>query len=1644
MQFLPKPATEKKLFQLVSTALQESSFKEMSRYALQVNALNFLKFHLDKFQSLAVENYQNLCEKIQFYLTQENSKLSHCAHGAMIAFQEVMANSLPGLISSAGDERGKAIFVYLYRNLFSTFLDSDAKPKSLALAIEGLGKLSPFCASFLGASEVVTLFSSLLQKCKQIRLSVLNSQNNSNFHNSSRWSDMNSLYYYPNLVLSLATIISTNEIADLNEVVVSQLKSLQSFCTFLIGSYPMQLPPQQKVSTRALICLLKALHLRNIYFEKFVDEFWVQVLLRSCQHPSINVLLQVASDTADEKVLSYKNYIPLLQAIIHANSSDKNQYLDDENELLSQRFSESLRMSMLNAFVRIIQLLNLRTVRKQQTEDADFLISGIEEMVPEKPSDVEIFVNLVAIFEQIVPGLVTTSELAEKQFFVEFLELICGLVEMYSYVSGIYKLLTTLLKLVITANDEEVSSSSVNNDVITSILKPVALFLKSSISSFSDEILISALFALFAMPVEVYAVIDKQLEFIRKCLKNAFGLNYLPLAKSALEVMETLISASGVKYFKRTDISQTLQFVAPALFPYLCFTDSVDNDSQVLASIRKVQSRSKIQSYFKSPSNSAEVDPKEMRTFQEKLFVFLSDANIPIQKLFSELQKSEMDTKLLSVTANSSSKIEFPLPFKDLRPVITFDSIITSVIDSARYSTNRKCKIAACELLHSLCLLIIGKNAQTRSSENLDTFVTIFELLFPAIIQLAADSDSIANQLFAPLTLQSVHWFTSSKYQSSPETLCFVSAIFDQLTSGQSVKVTIFAARCLTEVFEWSIKHCPRDEDLMKNTRIKQMCKLITYNARNPKLKAKSGALVAFCACKRVIREYKIVVDTFLFEWMLAFLDLLKSLHYVAPSDTSLMRKAKDVIEALVKIYSKYGEMFRQKSKGRRIPYKFKDATTSEMLKHLVSQVTSPETEYRRSVLTLIGTFIPLAGLSLPNFFKTEITSGHLEIKNSQVDHAVQRINAGDLDQSLDSKVLFEFLNAALGSLDCYTWAIANGKFDILKFLSDGKHLCLLIHCFVKFMTTESGFSGFREKLAQENYPLKCRLDELSSMLITSLFRFINLINESTKGKNMSKICALIIPANFSEFLSLFVSEPARFISSDISELDEILVETLRHMSSVPEQRLPLESEICSIFSLNKNDKTQKYLLIAKLVEETLANTKVLTNTVKSCQLSFQAFPSLYSLEKRQNISKLLLELCYQKIDELRSSLLEEILHFAFDLHFDASQFVSFVLHGANSSNTLSTSNSLSTTSSFMSKCNRKMCQIFVNNLSKCLDHVINLCKESATGNERTILFNFLSCASDNWFTNREKWSSDNLNRGQNLKYFSANLDSLSEIAVNSKVECFELLINICRNLVAIDKDSVLSEKSVARQILNVFNFCLKEGKIQFTAKIDALELLTYLMNVEDDINQEVNATLKEFLIEDLVIEDGISMADRNNLTLGSALDRFALVEKSFDRLFHALKSTSCSKLLDTLVPVVCRTSNFPFLEKFQTALCSIGSSLKFRVNETLLLLNKSFQLCLKNYDLMPDVRRRVFEQVFKVLIANCASNIFKQFFFDKLKLLMEVLDSSSRSSAILSQQTSIPDSLLDVEIVFNTFNCAIEIFKGSVMFSRIISVLVP
>ncbi len=82
----------------------------------------------------------------------------------------------------------------------------------------------------------------------------------------------------------------------------------------------------------------------------------------------------------------------------------------------------------------------------------------------------------------------------------------------------------------------------------------------------------------------------------------------------------------------------------------------------------------------------------------------------------------------------------------------------------------------------------------------------LYKHVFPALLQLACDVEQVARQLFEPLVMQLIHWFTGNKKFESEETATFLNAMQEGVMHPTDTALRDFSARCLKEFLKWSIK----------------------------------------------------------------------------------------------------------------------------------------------------------------------------------------------------------------------------------------------------------------------------------------------------------------------------------------------------------------------------------------------------------------------------------------------------------------------------------------------------------------------------------------------------------------------------------------------------------------------------------------------------------------------------------------------------------------------------------------------------------------------------------------------------------------------------------------------------------------------
>ena len=78
--------------------------------------------------------------------------------------------------------------------------------------------------------------------------------------------------------------------------------------------------------------------------------------------------------------------------------------------------------------------------------------------------------------------------------------------------------------------------------------------------------------------------------------------------------------------------------------------------------------------------------------------------------------------------------------------------------------------------------------------------------LFPVLFRLASSAEKVASQLFRPLVMQLIHWFTKNTKFENEETMALLETTTDAISNPSDGKLREFAAEALNEFVAWSLK----------------------------------------------------------------------------------------------------------------------------------------------------------------------------------------------------------------------------------------------------------------------------------------------------------------------------------------------------------------------------------------------------------------------------------------------------------------------------------------------------------------------------------------------------------------------------------------------------------------------------------------------------------------------------------------------------------------------------------------------------------------------------------------------------------------------------------------------------------------------
>uniref|UniRef100_A0A3P8W2M6 DNA-dependent protein kinase catalytic subunit n=1 Tax=Cynoglossus semilaevis TaxID=244447 RepID=A0A3P8W2M6_CYNSE len=813
------------------------------------------------------------------------------------------------------------------------------------------------------------------------------------------------------------------------------------------------------------------------------------------------------------KVPLSENYLDLFRGLLDCDQL-KSRLLYDELVKSILRIVEKLDLS--------VQKLN--TDEESQAPDAAAHILPSSDptahLVPNKVKDFTAFINLVEFCK-----LLRTKHVEYFQSWMYPLshELILHSIH-NPLVSGFYKLLALTMKIakrikyfqgvgVRNAASPEADSVKLTCFALFSKFgKEVCVRLKQ----YKDELLSSCLTFVLSLHHNIVALdVKAYCPALEAALK--LGLSHAPLANTALDALEDW------------------SFHIPLETLQPCYTNILPL----------------LDGYLKNTSGSEDAPLVAVRLRVVKLLGRLGGK---LNRNLVTVSSEEMMKKF--VAWDTERRLSFAVPFTDMKPVIYLDPFLPRISELALSTSDRQTKVAACELLHSLVVYMVGKSAQMVEGKSaLPPMYKLHKRLFPVLLRLACDVDQVTRQLFEPLVMQLIHWFTNNKKFESQDTVAVLEAILDGVVDPMDSTLRDFCGRCIEEFVKWSIKQTTPKQQEKSPTNMKSLFKRIYSLALHPNGYKRLGSALAFNSIYRHFEENSLV-EQFVFEVLVIFVESLALAHSDERSMT--LQQCKTAIDHLKRIIKHKAPSLNQRNAKRRIPRGFppdEKLLLSDVVLWLLEQCGRPQTDCRHKCMELFYEFVPLlpGKPSPPQWMDSMLKDHGIHFLTSRFEGGglLAQPTLRDLTGPFSVRATLQWMDLLLAALDCYNTFIST---------KDESSFLKAIHFFLTELVTQDLAA------AQSCFPVHERVSHFSPRevdqynyskctITVRLLEFATMV--LVKGdKELLKILEPdVFCTVFFELTALAVCEPAAvgFNMADIEvmrNLPEVCVALLKALVS--------------------------------------------------------------------------------------------------------------------------------------------------------------------------------------------------------------------------------------------------------------------------------------------------------------------------------------------------------------------------------------------------------------------------------------------------------------------------------------------------------------
>lgn len=692
-------------------------------------------------------------------------------------------------------------------------------------------------------------------------------------------------------------------------------------------------------------------------------------IIWTCSHTLlVDAELQRGLNNLPERPLCYKNYLPLWLYLLNPDNYRKHRHI-----------TQNMIDSTIDVGIILIDKLNLNTKMKEDNVFSDIAFSQIAE----NEADFRTFVNIVDLYVDIINDL--NSSLFINTIH-KFLMKIISISYKHHLISGFYKLVHAIFKHVCILSNEE-------NEIEIETLEMLYKYLINVldlIPTFSNELLTTCLYLILNVPLRyVERILNSTIPAFK--IAFTFGISDFELACTALNTLE-----KWTNHLDNQHITLFLQEVVPFLEPYLHSRESsVEFLQDIIKTERKVIKRIILRD-----------DDNTLEKFQMRILLFIAslDTNIIMQFIC----KKSMET---GATWNKKDLLKYSLTLSDTEIDIYFDKILPRIILLAQNSGDRRTKVIACEVLHSIVVYVLGKTSQHLTS-NPNRFDPIYIMLCPALLNLSCDHEEATRKIFQPLMLQLMHWLSSKFMLKSPATIYFLDSLYKGLCDDNNLSLREFSGMCLAEFTKWSIKQS--NNEIISQSNIYEIIHKMINFALHPSTSKRIASSTAFNHLYTILREDEKIISIY---WLEILYSFVKSLN--GCNNPSIIISLNHIERVLITKKN----LFNVEHHNRRKPYEFEGLTLIHAVNWLLTQCGCLDQHCRMKCMELV---IKLSEhVTNCDSVKTVINN-YINIYGIETfNHII--LNELPKMENLSINGILPFLR----SLDCYIWLIKNNLLNM-------------------------------------------------------------------------------------------------------------------------------------------------------------------------------------------------------------------------------------------------------------------------------------------------------------------------------------------------------------------------------------------------------------------------------------------------------------------------------------------------------------------------------------------------------------------------------------------------------------------------------------